>query len=346
MTGPATNGPLLDEPLLDVTNLSVRFQTDEAPVHAVDDLSFSVQEREILAIVGESGCGKSVTALAVLGLLPPAGRIVAGSVRLAGTELAQLPLAELRAIRGKEISMVFQEPMTSLNPVFPVGRQIVEVLRRHEGMSKKAARKRAVELLSIVGIPAPERRIDDYPHQMSGGMRQRVMIAIAVACNPRVLIADEPTTALDVTIQAGTLDLMRQLRDEFGTAIVLITHDLGVVADMADRAIVMYAGRKVEEAPIDDIFDHPQHPYTRGLLGAVPHPGNVPAPGEHRRLTEIRGLVPTLHAPADHCAFAPRCPRADELSRSQVPPLHAERPGHLVACFHPGDDPSSEEVPR
>jgi peptide/nickel transport system ATP-binding protein len=327
----------MNHPLLEVANLSVRFQTDEAPVQAVDDLSFTLREREILAIVGESGCGKSVTALAVLGLLPAAGRIVAGSVRLDGTDLAELAPAEMRSIRGKEISMVFQEPMSSLNPVFRVGRQITEVLRRHEGLSKTAARKRAVELLSVVGIPAPQRRIDDYPHQMSGGMRQRVMIAIAVACNPRVLIADEPTTALDVTIQAGILDLMRSLREEFGTAIVLITHDLGVVADMADRAIVMYAGRKVEEAPIDDVFDHPQHPYTRGLLGAVPHPGQIPPPGERRRLTEIRGLVPTLPAPADHCAFAPRCPRADELSRSQVPPLHAQRPGHLVACFHPGD---------
>lgn len=332
----------MSAPLLEVSNLSVQFQTDEAPVQAVDDLSFTLHEREILAIVGESGCGKSVTALSVLGLLPQAGRIVGGSVRLGGVDLAGLPPSEMRRIRGKEISMVFQEPMTSLNPVFRVGRQITEVLRLHERMSSRAAKARAVELLSVVGIPAPERRIDDYPHQMSGGMRQRVMIAISVACSPKVLIADEPTTALDVTIQAGILDLMRGLRDDFGTAIVLITHDLGVVADMAERAIVMYAGRKVEEARIDDIFEHPQHPYTMGLLGAVPHPGQVPPPGQQQRLTEIPGLVPRLHEPADHCAFAPRCPRADELSRSQVPQLHAERPGHLVACFHPGQEGATQ----
>jgi peptide/nickel transport system ATP-binding protein len=326
----------MSDALLEVTDLSVRFRTDEAPVQAVDSLSFTVHEREILAIVGESGCGKSVTALSVLGLLPPNAEITSGSVRFGGTDLNELTPTEMRQVRGKDISMVFQEPMTSLNPVLRVGRQITEVLRRHEGMTAAAARGRAIELLSLVGIPAPERRIDDYAHQMSGGMRQRVMIAMALACNPKVLIADEPTTALDVTIQAGILDLMRDVRDRFGTAVVLITHDLGVVADMADRAIVMYAGRKVEQSPIDDIFANPQHPYTMGLLGAVPHPGNVPAAGEHRRLAEIKGRVPILHEPADHCAFAPRCGRADELSRTQVPQLHEARPEHFVACFHPG----------
>ncbi|HET7328886.1 MAG TPA: ABC transporter ATP-binding protein [Nocardioidaceae bacterium] len=325
-----------DAGLLEVSDLSVRFRTDEAPVHAVDNLSFTLHEREILAVVGESGCGKSVSALAVLGLLPPAGEMVSGSIRLDGVDLAGLSAAQLRAIRGKDISMVFQEPMTSLNPVLRVGHQIAEVLRRHEGVSRRAARSRAVELLSLVGIPAPQSRVDDYAHQMSGGMRQRVMIAMALACNPKVLIADEPTTALDVTIQAGILDLMREVRDRFGTAIVLITHDLGVVADMADRAIVMYAGRKVEEARIDELFAHPQHPYTMGLLGAVPHPGQAASAGEQRRLTEIRGRVPVLHEPAGHCAFAPRCDRADDLSRAQLPQLHEERPGHLVACFHPG----------
>jgi len=228
--------------------------------------------------------------------------------------------------------------MTSLNPVLRIGRQISEVLRTHEKMSREAARARAIDLLSLVGIPAPQSRIDDYPHQMSGGMRQRVMIAIGLACNPKLLIADEPSTALDVTIQAGILDLMRDVRDEFGTAIMLITHDLGVVAEMADRVIVMYAGRKVEQAPIDDIFSHPQHPYTVGLLGAVPHPGMAAAQGEHRRLTEIKGRVPILHEPADHCAFAPRCPRADDLTRSQIPELQEVRPRHLVACFHPGSE--------
>jgi peptide/nickel transport system ATP-binding protein len=332
----------MSDALLEVTDLSVRFRTDEAPVQAVDGLSFTLHEREILAIVGESGCGKSVTALSVLGLLPPSADITSGSIRFAGTDLSDLSPSELRDVRGKDISMVFQEPMTSLNPVLRIGRQVTEVLRRHEGMSRAAARERAVELLSLVGIPAPERRIDDYAHQMSGGMRQRVMIAMALACNPKVLFADEPTTALDVTIQAGILDLMRDVRDRFGTAIVLITHDLGVVADMADRAIVMYAGRKVEESPIDDIFANPQHPYTMGLLGAVPHPGRVPAAGERRRLAEIKGRVPILHERADHCAFAPRCSRADELSRSQVPQLHEERPDHLVACFHPGREGASQ----
>jgi peptide/nickel transport system ATP-binding protein len=328
----------MSDAVLEVSGLSVRFRTDEAPVQAVDELSFDLKDREILAIVGESGCGKSVTAMSILGLLPPAAEVTSGTVRFGGTDLAELTPGQLRDVRGRDISMVFQEPMSSLNPVLRIGKQITEVLRRHERMSRTAARERAVELLSLVGIPAPERRIDDYAHQLSGGMRQRVMIAIALACNPKVLIADEPTTALDVTIQAGILDLMRDVRDRLGTAIILITHDLGVVADMADRAIVMYAGRKVEEATIDDIFEHPQHPYTMGLLGAVPHPGKVPAVGEHRRLAEIKGRVPILHAPAEHCAFAPRCSRADDLSRSRVPELREVRPHHLVACFHPGRD--------
>jgi peptide/nickel transport system ATP-binding protein len=332
----------MSDALLEVSDLSIRFRTDEEPVYAVDQVSFTLHKREILAIVGESGCGKSVSALAVLGLLPPAAEIVSGSIELDGVDLTQLSESRMRAMRGKDISMVFQEPMTSLNPVLRVSRQIMEVLREHEKMSRQAARARAVELLSLVGIPAPERRIDDYPHQLSGGMRQRVMIAIGLACNPKVLIADEPTTALDVTIQAGILDLMRDVRDRFDTAIMLITHDLGVVADMADRAIVMYAGRKVEEAAIDDIFAHPQHPYTMGLLGAVPHPGMAVAQGQHRRLTEIKGRVPVLHEPLDHCAFAPRCGRADELTGSQVPQLREVREGHLVACFHPGREGASQ----
>jgi peptide/nickel transport system ATP-binding protein len=330
----------MNRPLLEVSDLSVRFRTDEEPVHAVDQVSFTLHEREILAVVGESGCGKSISALAVLGLLPPAAEIVSGSIHFGGTDLLTLSAQQMRAIRGREISMVFQEPMTSLNPVLRVGAQIMEVLRKHEGLSRKAARERAVELLSLVGIPAPEHRVDDFPHQMSGGMRQRVMIAIGLACNPKVLVADEPTTALDVTIQAGILDLMRDVRDRLGTAIILITHDLGVVADMADRAMVMYAGRKVEQAPIDDIFADPQHPYTMGLLGAVPFPGKA-AEGARRRLTEIKGRVPILHEPAGHCAFAPRCPRADALSRSEVPQLREVREDHLVACFHPGEEGAS-----
>jgi peptide/nickel transport system ATP-binding protein len=326
----------MSDALLEVRDLSIRFRTDEEPVYAVDRASFTLHEGEILAVVGESGCGKSVSALAVLGLLPPAAEVLSGSIRFRGVDLLELPPAEMRAVRGKDISMVFQEPMTSLNPVLRIGKQIGEVLRKHEGMSREAARARTVELLSMVGIPAPESRIDDYPHQLSGGMRQRVMIAIGLACNPKILIADEPTTALDVTIQAGILDLMRDIRDRLGTAIILITHDLGVVADMADRAIVMYAGRKVEQATIDDIFDDPQHPYTMGLLGAVPYPGKSTAAGQDRRLTEIKGRVPILHEPIDHCAFAPRCSRADDLTRSQVPELREVAPGHLVACFHPG----------
>jgi peptide/nickel transport system ATP-binding protein len=236
--------------------------------------------------------------------------------------------------------MVFQEPMTSLNPVFTVGRQVGEVLRRHENMSKQAARRRAVELLDLVGIPAPERRIDEYPHQLSGGMRQRVMIAMAVACNPKILIADEPTTALDVTIQAGILDVMRDLRDQLGSAVLLITHDLGVVADVAERVVVMYAGRKVEEASVDELFAQPQHPYTLGLMGAMPRLGmtqDLSSNGE-RRLQEIPGLVPSLEAPPSACPFAPRCPRADDRTRSELPKLENIRPDHLVACFHPGPD--------
>ncbi len=321
--------------VLEVTDLSVRFRTEDGWVQAVDDVSFDVGEGEIVALVGESGCGKSVTAMSIIGLLAESAQ-VSGSVRFSGRELGGLPRSQLRHVRGKDIAMVFQEPMTSLNPVFTVGRQVGEVLREHEGASRKVARARVIELLDLVGIPAPERRVDEYPHQLSGGMRQRVMIAMAVACGPKILIADEPTTALDVTIQAGILDIVRDLRDRLGTAVILITHDLGVVADIADRVVVMYAGRKVEEAPVEDLFASPQHPYTVGLLGAIPHPGKAPAEGQRGRLQEIPGIVPTLHAPAEHCSFAPRCSRADDLTRSQVPPLEAVRPGHLVACFHPG----------
>jgi peptide/nickel transport system ATP-binding protein len=322
-------------PLLDVSDLSVRFDSDEGRVHAVDKLSFTLEEGEVLGIVGESGCGKSVTVLSMLSLLPPTATVT-GTALFAGQDLLQMSGSRLRRVRGKEISFVFQEPMTSLNPVFTVGRQIGEVLRKHLGLSKAAARRRTIELLDLVRIPAPERRLDEYPHQLSGGMRQRVMIAMALACDPKVLVADEPTTALDVTIQAGILDLMRDLRARLGTAIILITHNLGVVADIADRVIVMYAGRKAEEAPVHELFAHPQHPYTIGLLGAIPRPLEG---GESReRLQEIPGRVPSLAALPQHCAFAERCPRADELTRSQIPPLRTVRPRHLVACFHPGSD--------
>jgi peptide/nickel transport system ATP-binding protein len=316
--------------LLDVRDLSVRFETDDGTTQAVDELSFTLAEREVLGVVGESGCGKSVTMLSLLRLLPPTAE-VSGSARFGGIDLLAASNAQLKRVRGREISFVFQEPMTSLNPSFTVGRQVGEVLQRHLGYSRRAARARAVELLDLVRIPAPESRVDEYPHQLSGGMRQRVMIAIALACDPKILIADEPTTALDVTIQAGILDLMRDIRDRLGTAIVLITHNLGVVADIADRVIVMYAGRKAEEAPVHELYEHPQHPYTIGLLGAIPRRGVD-------RLQEIPGLVPRLSEPLPYCAFAERCPRADRRSRSEVPQLREVRPAHLVACFHPGSE--------
>jgi peptide/nickel transport system ATP-binding protein len=321
-------------PLLEVADLSVRFDTDAGTVHAVDKMSFTLAEREVLGIVGESGCGKSVTAMSLLRLLPPTASI-SGRARFDGDDLLGASSRRLRRIRGNEIAFVFQEPMTSLNPVFTVGRQVEESLRTHLGLSRSAARKRAIELLDLVHIPAPERRVREYPHQLSGGMRQRVMIAMAVACEPKILIADEPTTALDVTIQAGILDLMRELRERLGTAIILITHNLGVVADIADRVVVMYAGRKAEEAPVRELFARPQHPYTIGLLGAIPLPG---AASKQDRLREIPGRVPSLAELPNHCAFAPRCPRADDRTRSEVPALRAVGPGHLVACFHPGGE--------
>jgi peptide/nickel transport system ATP-binding protein len=319
-------------PLLEVEDLSVRFDTDEGTVHAVDRMSLTLAPREVLGLVGESGCGKSVTALSILRLLP-ATATVSGRVRFEGVDLLRAPRSHLRKVRGRRISFVFQEPMTSLNPVLRVGHQIGEVLREHLGLSRAAARGRAVELLELVRIPDPGRRVDEYPHQLSGGMRQRVMIAMALACDPKILIADEPTTALDVTIQAGILDLLRELRDRLETAIVLITHNLGVVADLADRVIVMYAGRKAEEAPVGELFAHPQHPYTIGLLGAIPRPGSA----HNGRLQEIPGRVPSLAELPAHCAFADRCPRADELSWSEVPELREVRPDHAVACFHPGE---------
>jgi peptide/nickel transport system ATP-binding protein len=320
--------------LLDVQDLSVRFATDDGDVHAVDRLSFSLEPSEVLGIVGESGCGKSVSAMSLLRLLPETAR-VSGRAEFDGVDLLTAPTARLRRIRGREIAFVFQEPMTSLNPSFRVGNQLAEVLRRHLGLDRKAARQRSIELLDLVRIPAPARRFEEYPHQLSGGMRQRVMIAMALACDPKILIADEPTTALDVTIQAGILDLMRDIRERLGTAIILITHNLGVVADIADRVIVMYAGRKAEESGVRDLFEHPQHPYTIGLLGAIPRPGGA---DEQGRLREIPGRVPSLAQLPAACAFAPRCPRADDRTRSEEPQLRQIRPGHHVACFHPGSN--------
>jgi peptide/nickel transport system ATP-binding protein len=322
----------LTQPLLEVEDLSVRFDTDEGTVHAVDRVSLTLAPREVLGIVGESGCGKSVTALSILRLLPKTATVT-GSARFEGVDLLRSSGSRLRDVRGQRIAFVFQEPMTSLNPVLRVGQQVAEVVRRHNDVSRGEARARAVELFDLVHIPDPERRVDEYPHQLSGGMRQRVMIAMALSCDPSILIADEPTTALDVTIQAGILDLLRELRERLGTAIILITHNLGVVADIADRVVVMYAGRKVEEAPVGELFGHPQHPYTIGLLGAIPRPGA----GRAGRLQEIPGRVPSLQELPTFCAFADRCPRADELSRSEVPELRRVRPDHFVACFHPGE---------
>jgi peptide/nickel transport system ATP-binding protein len=319
--------------MLEIENLQTHFRTPDGVNRAVDGLSLRIEAGQTLAIVGESGCGKSVTAMSILRLIPePPGKI-AGSIRFDGKELLKLSQAEMRDIRGNEISMIFQEPMTSLNPVLTVGRQIGETLRLHQGLDKKAAEQRAVEMLTLVGIPEPQRRVREYPHQLSGGMRQRVMIAMALACNPKLLIADEPTTALDVTVQAQILDLMRDLKHRVGAAILLITHDLGVVAEVAEHVVVMYAGRKVEEAPVGALFANPRHPYTRGLLGAVPKLGSS-VEGEQGRLSEIPGLVPSLKQKIVGCAFASRCAIATEVCRRVAPALETKAPGHAAACHH------------
>ena len=323
--------------LLEVANLRTHFRTPDGVNRAVDGVSFHVDEGETLAMVGESGCGKSVTAMSILRLIPePPGKI-AGSVRLQGKELLTCSDREMRKIRGNAISMVFQEPMTSLNPVLSVGRQLRETLRLHDGLDKKAAEARAVEMLAIVGIPDPHRRVREYPHQLSGGTRQRVMIAMALACNPKLLIADEPTTALDVTMQAQILDLMKDLKRRVGAAILLITHDLGVVAEVAERVIVMYAGRKVEEAPVTELFRTPRHPYTQGLLGAVPKLGSS-LTGTITRLAEIPGLVPSLTLRIEGCVFASRCALATDLCRQVAPALETKAQRHLAACHYAPKD--------
>jgi oligopeptide/dipeptide ABC transporter ATP-binding protein len=322
------------EPLLEIDELKTWFFTRDGVVRAVDGISFSVAPGETLALVGESGCGKSVTSLSILRLIAsPPGRTVAGRVMFEGRDLLELSEPEMRRIRGDAISMIFQEPMTSLNPVLTIGHQIAEVLVLHRGLSRDAATRRAVEMLRLVRIPEPERRVTEYPHQLSGGMRQRVMIAMALACEPRLLIADEPTTALDVTIQAQILELMRELKERTRAAIVLITHDLGIVAEMAQRVVVMYAGRKVEEAPVAELFARPRHPYTRGLLDSIPKLGTGSAGGAATRLPEIAGTVPSLAEPIVGCAFAPRCAFATSRCRSEYPPLEEKVPGHRAACW-------------
>ena len=327
----------MTRPLLSVQDLQTQFATPGGVVRAVDGLSFDVGAGETVAIVGESGCGKSVTSMSILRLIQePPGRI-GGRILFEGRDLLQVSEAEMRRLRGNTISMIFQEPMTSLNPVLTIGRQIGEAVRLHEGASASQAEARAVEMLTLVGIPAPARRVREYPHQLSGGMRQRVMIAMALACNPKLLIADEPTTALDVTIQAQILDLMRDLQARLGSAILLITHDLGVVAETAQRVVVMYAGRKVEEAPVAELFANPQHPYTRGLLGAVPRLGSASETGVkagRSRLAEIPGLVPSLRQRIVGCAFAGRCQSATDLCRAVAPAVAEKRPGHYAACHY------------
>jgi oligopeptide/dipeptide ABC transporter ATP-binding protein len=324
------------EAILEIADLRTHFFTAAGVVRAVDGVSYGVRSGEILGVVGESGCGKSVTALSVLRLVAdPPGRIVGGAIRFAGANLLDLSEGEMEAIRGNDISMIFQEPMTSLNPLMTVGRQIGEAFAQHRGLSRREAAAEAIEMLRRVHIPEPEQRAHAYPHQLSGGMRQRVMIAMALSCNPKVLIADEPTTALDVTIQAQILDLMRELQATFGTAIMLITHDMGIVAENADRVVVMYAGRKVEEANAKDLFESPGHPYTKGLLGSLPRLDEAARSNARRaRLTEIKGMVPALFNLPAGCSFAPRCGFATDQCHSANPPLEQHRPGHWIACWH------------
>jgi peptide/nickel transport system ATP-binding protein len=333
----AAGTALPDRAVLEVNGLKTYFFTRSGAVKAVDDVSFALKRGETLAIVGESGCGKSVTALSLMRLVPdPPGRIVAGSIRLDDTDILALDDQGLRALRGRDISMIFQEPMTSLNPVMTIGRQLGEVLQLHQTLTRSQLRAKVVELLSLVRIPDAARRARQYPHQLSGGMRQRVMIAIALACNPKVLIADEPTTALDVTVQAQILELIVDLQKKLGTAVILITHDLGLVAQTAQRVIVMYAGRKVEEAGIAALFAEPQHQYTRGLLASLPRLGLLRGQAAAGRLQEIPGIVPALHHLPPGCAFAPRCPRADQRCRNEMPAYEEKHVGHWAACWHPG----------
>lgn len=319
-----------ESPLLEIEDLRTWFYTDDGVAKAVDGVSYSIQPGETLGVVGESGCGKSVTAMSILQLVPtPPGKYVGGEIRFRGENLLDRSEKQMREIRGKQISVIFQEPMTSLNPVFRVGDQIGEALRLHEGMSRSEARERSIELLHLVGIPSPQTRVDEYPHQLSGGMKQRVMIAMALACNPSLLIADEPSTALDVTIQAQILELLRDLQKEKGMAILLITHDLGVVAENADHVVVMYAGKIVERAPVEQLFDQPKHPYTVGLFRSLPRLDN-----KNDRLEVIEGNVPNPLDFPSGCKFRPRCPHATDKCAEQEPTLEGINDYHEVACHH------------
>jgi peptide/nickel transport system ATP-binding protein len=318
--------------LLEVKNLQIAFATSSGWLPAVHGTSFSVEAGETVAIVGESGSGKSITALSLLRLLREPETRIGGEILFKGRDLLKISEPEMRAVRGDEISMIFQEPMSSLNPVMTIGRQIAESVSFHQDVSRAEANAHALQMLMRVGIPAPEQRMREYPHQLSGGMRQRVMTAIALACDPALLIADEPTTALDVTVQAQILDLMRELKARLGSAIILITHDMGVVAELAQRVIIMYAGRIVEQASSQEIFDHPSHPYTAGLLGAIPRLGSSLGMTERRPLTEIPGVVPSLREATSGCAFAPRCSRATSICAEVSPPMEQVSSSHSAAC--------------
>jgi peptide/nickel transport system ATP-binding protein len=321
----------MDDPLLEIHGLKTYFATDDGMVRAVDGVDLTISRGETLGVVGESGCGKTVTAMSVLKLIAmPPGRIVEGRILWQGRDLVPLPPEDMNRIRGKEIAIVFQEPMTSLNPVYTVGEQIAEIVRLHEKVGRRAALEKTIDMLRLVQIPNAERRIHDYPHQFSGGMRQRVMIAMALSCNPKLLIADEPTTALDVTIQAQILELLQEMKSRFGMAIMLITHAMGVVAETAQRVVVMYAGKVIEEAPVEKLFGRPSHPYTKGLIRSIPR---VDKAATHKtRLEAIAGVVPSLLDPPPGCRFAPRCRYAIPLCREAVPPLREIGAGHRVAC--------------
>ncbi|GAC1658187.1 MAG: ABC transporter ATP-binding protein [Candidatus Dormibacteraceae bacterium] len=323
----------IQQEVLRVEGLKTHFKTQDGSVRAVDGIDFHVNQSRTLGIVGESGCGKSVTSLSIMRLLPRNGRSVAGSIKLEGRDLLKLPEDEMRTIRGNDISMIFQEPMTSLNPVFTCGEQVGEAIRQHKKVGDKEAKERVIDLFKLVGIPAAERRVTDYPHELSGGMRQRVMIAMALSCDPKLLIADEPTTALDVTIQAQILELLKGIQEQKKMAVMLITHDLGVIADMAQEVVVMYAGKVVERGTVDQIFANPRHPYTQGLLASIPGSGT-----KGKRLNVIKGTVPHPFNLPPGCTFAPRCPHAFEKCPTAFPALMDQGDGHKAACFLYGDD--------
>lgn len=322
---------MANKTLVEFENLKTYFYTEDGVVKAVNDVSFKVKEGETVGIVGESGCGKSVTAMSLMRLIPnPPGKIVGGDIKFEGRSVLSIPENEMRDIRGNKISVIFQEPMTSLNPVFTVGKQISEAVLIHQKLSKEEARKKAIEMLKLVGIPRADEIVDAYPHELSGGMRQRVMIAMALSCNPKLLIADEPTTALDVTIQAQILELMKDLKEKLNTAIMLITHDLGVIAEMADYVVVMYAGKVVEEAPVEELFANPMHPYTRGLLKSKP---SINKEEKEGRLYSIPGQVPNPIGMPDYCYFCSRCDKKFEKCKQEIPSLKEVKPGHKVACW-------------